>query len=266
MKALLEPRDKQVINKKYDTVEMTGGETPKKWFIKTVLERINNNEVLNSINTAYKKSVEKAFVSFMSSGDGFISLSLKIDSWARGAAYYDKKEELFPGKEWSDLTPEEQQSIAEDVYKEQYESGLRRFYLANPKHLMEKGARIPVPSTHESEYYINQMTGEVERISDKTRGKNWFATENEPTRLMFKGNPINPINPINKKNKTIPKYTGVVAPTYEIDDSSFGDDEEKSTLAYTIDSLIKIADAYDSLGMYKKADSITSQIKKIRYG
>jgi hypothetical protein len=259
MKALLELRDIQVINKKYDTIEMTEGKNPKDWFVKTVLERINSNEILNSINPSYKKSIENAFVDFMSSADGFRSMYLKIDSWTRGAAYNEKKEELFPGKEWGDLTPEERKSIAEDVYKEQYETGVRRFYLANPDKILQHGARIPIPSTHEGEYYINQMTGEVERISSDKGNKNWFATEKNPERLMFKSK-------IKQKNSNTPTFKGVVAPVYETDDSSFGGDGEESTLAYTIDSLIKIANAYDSLGMHKKADSITSQIKKIRYG
>lgn len=250
-KAILELRDLQVINKKYDTLEMAQGEAPKQWFINRVMSDINNNEVLK--NLGQTQLCLNKFDEWITKGDdSFRSIYLKIDSWLRGSAYNEVKSEMFGDKQWSELSDEERKQIAEKVYQEQYETGVRRFYLANPAKIVQHGARIPVPSTHEKEYYLDKMGYEVGQIGQGNT--NWFATESDPERLLFK-------KKIDQTRRSPVKNTdaqeSVVHPQAINDEDTFAD---------VLDSFVKLANAYDSIGMYERADLINSQMNKLIYG
>lgn len=250
-KAILELRDLQVINKKYDTLEMAQNEAPKQWFINRVVSDINNNEVLKNLEQT--QICLNKFDEWITKGDdSFRSIYLKIDSWLRGSAYNEVKNEMFGDKQWSELSDEERKQIAEKVYQEQYETGVRRFYLANPAKIVQHGARIPVPSTHEKEYYLDKMGYEVGQIGQGNT--NWFATESDPERLLFK----------KKKDQTRRspvKNTDTQEPVVN-PQAINGED----TFADVLDSFVKLANVYDSMGMYERADSIHFKMNKLIYG
>lgn len=243
-KAILELRDIQVINKKYDTLEMARGEAPKQWFFNRVTSDINSNETL--AKTGETENILNKFDEFIKSPDGFRSIYLKIDSWVRGSAYNEEKSKMFGDKKWSELTDEERAQIADNVYKEQYETGVRRFYLANPDKVVQHGARIPVPSTHPKEYYIDKMGHEINQIGQGNT--NWFATESDPEKLLFK-------KKLNQTRRSPIKdmQESIVEPT---------DD----TVADVLDSYIKLAHAYDRIGMHSRADRISSEMQKLIHG
>lgn len=245
-KAILELRDIQVINKKYDTLEMAKGEAPKQWFFNRVTSDINSNETL--AKSGETKNILDKFDEFIKSPDGFRSIYLKIDSWVRGSAYNEVKSEMFGDKKWAELTDEERSQIAENVYKEQYETGVRRFYLANPDKVVQHGARIPVPSTHPKEYYIDKMGHEINQIGQGNT--NWFATESDPEKLLFK-------KKLNQTRRS-PVKDNVQTPVVEsLDDN---------TIADVLDSFVKLANAYDNLGMHERADQINSEMQKLIHG
>lgn len=245
-KAILELRDIQVINKKYDTLEMAKGEAPKQWFFNRVTSDINSNETL--AKSGETKNILDKFDEFIKSPDGFRSIYLKIDSWVRGSAYNEVKSEMFGDKKWAELTDEERSQIAENVYKEQYETGVRRFYLANPDKVVQHGARIPVPSTHPKEYYIDKMGHEINQIGQGNT--NWFATESDPEKLLFK-------KKLNQTRRS-PVKDNVQTPVVEsLDDN---------TIADILDSFVKLANAYDNLGMHERADQINSEMQKLIHG
>lgn len=249
-KAILELRDLQVINKKYDTLEMAQGEAPKQWFINRVVNDINNNEVLK--NLGQTQVAQTKFDTWIKKGDdSFRSIYLKIDSWLRGSAYNEAKSEMFGDKQWHELSDEERAQITEKVYQEQYETGVRRFYLANPKQLETHGARIPVPSTHEKEYYLDKMGYEVGQIGDGNT--NWFATESDPERLLF-------------KKKTDQTRRSPVKNTVQEPIANPQAINDEDTFADVLDSFVKLANAYDSIGMHERADSINAEMNKLIYG
>ena len=246
-KAILELRDLQVINKKYDTLEMAKGEAPKQWFINRVISDISNNEVLQNLEQT--QNALNKFDSWIKKGDdSFRSIYLKIDSWLRGSAYNEAKSEMFGDKQWSELSDEERAQITEKVYQEQYETGVRRFYLANPKQVATHGARIPVPSTHEKEYYLDKMGYEVGQIGQGNT--NWFATEDDPSRLLFK-------KKTDQTRRSPLKDNSVQEPLQ---------DNTENTLADVLDTFVKLASAYDSFGMYERADQTNNEMKKLIYG
>lgn len=277
VRGLLYARDQQAIEKAFDPeivqtdAEILRGATAK--FQQFVLNEIQNNPIIaerqakydaengspqDGVNGQDPKSPQGAMIAklaeYLGKSSSFRTLYEYFDHMARGAAYQNAKKELFPDVPWENLTPENKQQIAEAVYNDQYTGGYRPMYIAKHKgdgyESNKYEPRYPMQYDPTGEKYRGVMGRELDRIGllrakqqvypDYPDAKDkWF--EISPNEADFKNRP---------KIKQKPQMPG----------------EDMIETASVIETLVRIANAYDSIGQYIMADRTTEQIRRMAHG
>ncbi len=297
VRGMLYVRDQGAMDKIYDPeVVVSGSEEMRRAlnkFYKFVENEVQTNEILNAkeaeyqsltpeeqaklaLNTKTTRGLSpKAFVLAKLSElivdpnasqagqevNRFRTMYEYFDHQARAAAYDAQRNELFPGKDWDELTDEERNTISNNVYTEQY-GGHRPMYVGKyrDKSLEKKKfePRYPMVPDAEGTKYPSIMNKELWRIGRER------AMSKYPDKVQER-----------YPDQTYHQYRNPAWNTndwYEISDNEEDfknrNKQRNETIAESglINVLVRIANALDSLGAYSAADNVSQNIKRLSYG